>query len=66
MWEAKTGYCPVHDRNITIEVKYANGHVVGEKGAQRKIVSDRCEVWDHSKKECANCPIAHGPPMNTP
>ena len=66
MWEPKTGYCPVHHKEVTIDVKYASGSVIGVKGTQRKIVSDKCDIWDAARTECSNCPIAYGPSQDTP
>ena len=66
MWETKTGYCPVHDQDVTIEVKYVAMRVIGTKNSQRKITADKCDVWDPSRSECSKCPIAYGPSAGTP
>ena len=66
MWEAKTGYCPVHDQYVTVKVKYSEMRVIGTKMVQRKITADKCDIWDPSRSECSNCPIAYGSSAGTP
>ncbi len=60
MWETRTGYCPVHQKEVTVEVQVSYGSVIGDKHPQSKVSGDRCDVWNPSRKECSNCPIAYG------
>lgn len=66
MWAEKTGYCPVHNREVTITVEYSEMRVIGTRNIQRKVSGDKCDVWDPARPECSNCPIAYGSNERTP
>lgn len=59
MWEEKTGYCPVHNSELTIEVEYATVRAIGLT-PQRKAVRHKCAESNDLRKECSNCPLAYG------
>lgn len=65
MWEAKTGYCPVHNCEVTIEVQYSSMRAIGAP-IQKKAVRHECENFDPTRKVCSYCPIAYGPLQGTP
>lgn len=63
VWETKTGYCPVHNSEVTIEVQYTPMRAIGAP-VQKKAVGHKCAESLNSRTECSNCPIAYGPPRN--
>lgn len=59
MRETRTGYCPVHDREITVEFEISPMKTIGTKLIQHKVSKPICQLWVPSAKECANCPITY-------
>lgn len=66
MVELRTGYCPVHDREVTIKVKYSEMRVIGTTNVQKKYWLNSCPVWDPKHSECSDCPVARGSASETP
>lgn len=56
----KTGYCPVHNRAVTVEVTCSDMRVIGTKQVQKHYSVRDCPIKDHNRPECSDCPIAHG------
>ena len=66
MQESRTGYCPVHERDITVEVEVSLMRVIGTKTLQKKISGEKCSVWEPARHECSNCPVVHGTSAEMP
>ena len=60
MREYVTGYCPVHDENVEVQVDYVVGKAIGSP-AIKKVDKIKCDVFDSSKPECSHCPIVFQP-----
>ena len=60
MVEFRTGYCPVHDREVTVEITYSDMKVSGTKTAQKHRSGEKCAVWDLTNPKCSNCPLLYG------
>lgn len=56
MWKLVSGYCPVHDEEREIEVKYSSINSIGSQPTE-KPTEYKCSVHDLSHKECGRCPI---------
>lgn len=59
-----TGYCPVHNENIEIQVDYVTVRSIGTTDTE-KVNNVKCKVFDYTRSECSHCPIAF-PPMQRP
>ena len=59
-----TGHCPVHNEEVEIQVDYVTARSIGTPDTE-KVDKVKCEVLDHTRSECAHCPIAF-PSMQRP
>lgn len=59
MLKPKTGYCPVHKQNITVEIEYVEMRVTGTNITQKKQGNWKCLHADHTNIECSRCPIVY-------
>lgn len=65
MWQDVEGYCPVHNKNMSIQVKYIEVKVL-RAPSQYKADGYKCSESDNSSPQCTKCPIFYAPTTQTP
>lgn len=61
MWLDITGFCPLHNKDITIQVSYEDVKVLNNRKPQYKAGFFKCVEADDRSSHCSRCPIFYAP-----